>query len=297
MTADALAAGDDDAGTVAGEPLGPGSLMWQLGMPRTSLLLAGRALLMQVSHPVVGAGVHDFSTFRTDPWGRLERTIGSVDVQLFGGEQLRMESARLRALHKKIKGAGFDGRRYSALDPKAYAWVHLTVFDATLVLHELLGPPLTTSAQERLYREWRQVGLVLGIRDRDMPAGLGSYHAYVDNVVASTLDDNPAVRDLLDSLTLRSVPPPTSWFPRPLWAALRPVGGTVLRDMTVGTLPAVLRERLCLAWSADDEKRLRREARIVRTVGPLVPERAMHYPLAYEARRAARNHSPETTAG
>ena len=296
MTAGALAGGDG-AVTAAREPLGPGSLAWRLGLPRTALMLAGRALLMQVSHPVVGAGVHDFSTFRADPWGRLARTIGSLDVQLFGGEQLRTEAARLRELHKTINGAGFDGRRYSALNPKAYAWVHLTVFDATLVLRELFGPPLTASEQERFYREWRQVGLVLGIRDRDMPPGLGGFHAYVDEMVASTLDDNPSVHDLLDSLTLRSVPPPASWFPRPVWAALRPAGRTLLRDMTVGTLPGALRGRLGLTWSTADDQRLRWEVSIVRTVVPLLPDRAMHYPLAYAARQAAKNHSAQTAAG
>src|ERR1700728_2027640 len=86
------------------QPLGPDSLMWQLGFPRTGLLLAGRALLLQVMHPVVGAGVRDFSDFKTDPWGRLDRTLVSLQVQLFGGARAVDEAERLRQVHRAIRG-------------------------------------------------------------------------------------------------------------------------------------------------------------------------------------------------
>jgi uncharacterized protein (DUF2236 family) len=36
---------------------------------------AGDALLLQVSHPTVGAGVSEYSDFKADPWGRLFRTL------------------------------------------------------------------------------------------------------------------------------------------------------------------------------------------------------------------------------
>src|SRR5580698_10847417 len=107
-------------------PLGPDSLFWQLGMPRTALLLAGRALLLQTMHPVVGAGVRDHSDYRTDPWGRLDRTITSLQIQMFGGQRAVDEAARLREMHKAIRGVGFAGEHYSALQPQAYAWVHLS---------------------------------------------------------------------------------------------------------------------------------------------------------------------------
>ena len=37
------------------------------------MLGGGRALLMQVAHPLVAAGVAEHSGYREDPWKRLER--------------------------------------------------------------------------------------------------------------------------------------------------------------------------------------------------------------------------------
>ena len=88
-------------------PLGPDSLVWKMGFPRTGLLVAGRALMLQTAHPVVGAGVRDFSDFTRDPWGRLDRTLRSLQVQLFGGPAALGEAERLRRLHRGIRGTGF----------------------------------------------------------------------------------------------------------------------------------------------------------------------------------------------
>ncbi len=37
------------------------------------LLYLPAALVLQVAHPAVGAGVDEHSVFRTDPWGRARR--------------------------------------------------------------------------------------------------------------------------------------------------------------------------------------------------------------------------------
>jgi len=39
------------------------------------MLGGGRALLMQVAHPLVVAGVRDHSGYARDPWQRLARTM------------------------------------------------------------------------------------------------------------------------------------------------------------------------------------------------------------------------------
>ena len=36
---------------------------------------AGYALVLQVAHPTVAAGVEEHSRYRQDPWGRLVRTL------------------------------------------------------------------------------------------------------------------------------------------------------------------------------------------------------------------------------
>jgi uncharacterized protein (DUF2236 family) len=283
------AGGDGRPGGAPPEPLGPDSLAWQLGLPRTALLLAGRGLLLQTMHPVVGAGVRDFSTFKTDPWGRLDRTLASLQLQLFGGIGAVAEASRLRELHRSIRGVGFHGEQYRALNPDAYAWVHLSNFDTLLSFHRWFARPLSGGEQQRLYDEWRQAGRVLGIREAQMPGDLSAFRSYVSDMVATTLSDNATARELLVSLRLDEIgPPPWRYFPEPLWRALRPLGRTLLYDTTVGTLPAGVRHRLGLSWTGPDQRRLRALAVLVRAGSAPVPDRLMQYPLGAQARRQAR---------
>ncbi|HEY3842147.1 MAG TPA: oxygenase MpaB family protein [Acidimicrobiales bacterium] len=277
------------SGATPAEPLGPESLTWKMGLPRTALLLAGRALFLQTMHPVVGAGVRDFSTFRTDPWGRLDRTLESLQIQMFGGARSIDEAQRLRELHKKIRGIGFDGERYRALNPEAYAWVHLSNFDTALCFDRWFIRAHDRPAQERLYAEWRRVGRVLGIREEHLPADIAGLRAYVDDVVEHTLRDNEMARELLQSLRLDDVSaPPLPYVPEPLWKVLRPLSRQLLHDTTVGTLPSGLRQKLGLAWSSIDRRRLQGIALAVRAASLPVPDRLMQYPLAYRAQCAHR---------
>lgn len=276
------------AGPVA--PLGPDSLVWRRGFPRTSVLLAGRALLLQVAHPTIGAGVRDFSQFRSEPWGRLERTITSLLTQLFGGERAVVEARRLREGHRRIAGTGFDGRPYRATEAEAWAWVHLANADTMLTFHRLLGDPLDADQQERYWADWRQAGLLLGIPPGLLPDDTAGLRARVDEMVATTLDVNETVRVVLEAVSLDGVPPPGPLFPALLWDGLRPLGRGLLRHITVGTLPPGLRTTLGLGWTDRQQRRLERTAAVVRTAAGAVPERVLHYPMAYGAVRAARHH-------
>jgi uncharacterized protein (DUF2236 family) len=276
----------------AAQALGPDSLAWRLGFPRTGLLLAGRALVLQVMHPVIGAGVRDFSDFKTDPWGRLDRTVTSLQVQLFGGAGAVDEAERLRALHGSIRGTGFDGVPYSALNQGAYAWVHMSNFDTLLTFDRFIAKQMHPDEREQLFAEWRQAGRVLGIRDEHMPSDLTELKAYVRDMITDTLTDNPTVRDVLATLHMRHIgPPPWRMFPEPLWRALRPLGRSVLRDTTVGTLPEVARQKLQLSWSESDQRRLRALALVVRTASAPVPDVVLQYPLARRAQVEAKRYA------
>jgi uncharacterized protein (DUF2236 family) len=208
---------------------------------------------------------------------------------MFGGRQAVEEPERLRRLHRNIRGVGFGGERYRALDPSAYAWVHLSNFDSLLAFDHWFARDLTHAMKERMYAEWRQVGRVLGIREADMPPDVAALRAYVADMVEHTLGDNPTVREVLGSLRMRDVgPPPWPLFPAPAWRALRPLGRFVLHDTTVGTLPLAARQRLSLPWTTSDQRRLRAMGVAVRAASLPVPARVMQYPMAYRAQVEAR---------
>jgi uncharacterized protein (DUF2236 family) len=50
-------------------PLGPGAVAWYANSDNRFLLVSVRTLILQVAHPMVGAGVADHSVSKTDPWG------------------------------------------------------------------------------------------------------------------------------------------------------------------------------------------------------------------------------------
>ena len=52
----------------------PDSMMWQMNREAVLLLAGPRALLMQLAHPLVAAGVAAHSDFQSDPLRRLRRT-------------------------------------------------------------------------------------------------------------------------------------------------------------------------------------------------------------------------------
>ena len=120
---------------------------------------AGYALLLQVSHPTVGAGVSEHSRFRLDPWGRLLRTLDYSCTMVYAGpEQAGEMGRRIRGFHKQIRGVRPDGATYNALEPGAYAWVHATLAAGIVRAHERFGLRLTAADREQLWREWRSLG-------------------------------------------------------------------------------------------------------------------------------------------
>ena len=54
---------------------GRGSITWRRAADARIFVGAGYALMLQVAHPTVGAGVLEHSNYKADPWGRLFRTL------------------------------------------------------------------------------------------------------------------------------------------------------------------------------------------------------------------------------
>jgi len=234
-------------------------------------LLAGYTLLLQVSHPTIGAGVHDHSDFIEDPWGRLLRTLDFVYLLTYADdEDAALTCCYVRDLHKRIKGVKPDGSRYHALEPEAYAWVHATLGEAFVTGHRHFGRPMRRWERERFWEEWRGLGALLGVRDRDLPPDWAGFERYFDEMVETRLEDTETVHDLLAVLA-RPKPPPVRVADSAAWPLARRPAAHVLLLASVGMLPPVLRARFGLRWSRAQELELRALGAASRATTPILP--------------------------
>src|SRR5690242_5540819 len=70
-----------------GDPglVGPGSMSWELHGDMGAVAIASiGALIMEILHPGVMAGVHDMSSYQTQPERRMRNTFGYVVATTFG---------------------------------------------------------------------------------------------------------------------------------------------------------------------------------------------------------------------
>jgi uncharacterized protein (DUF2236 family) len=226
-------------------------------------------VLLQVAHPTVGWGVHEYSSFTKDPWGRLLRTLDYVHGTISGGPEMAGEiGARVRAMHRTIKGERAGGVRYSAMEPAAFAWVHATLALAVLEAHRRFARPFTPAQAQALWTQWRDVGRLVGVRYRDLPESIDGFHAYVDEVFSTTLTWTPAIPEVMG--TPRITGSPHRLIPAPLWKRLAVVGAEEFRIMTTGMLTPELRVRLRLPYSRTDAAIFRAHELVGRATGPLI---------------------------
>ena len=259
-----------------------GGVTWRIAGDARLFAASGYALLLQVSHPSVGAGVTQHSNFKQEPWGRLVRTLDYTSSMIYGGPDLAWEvGRRIRQMHRGLGGVRPDGQPYHALDPEPYAWVHATLAESILRGHRLFcSPALSPGEVEVFWAEWRRMGRLIGVSAEDLPTDSPGLVAYFDHMVENQLENTEAARDVLASLHDPAAPP-VWWMRESIWRLLRWPGTRAGSLATLGLLPPALRNRLGIVWSPSDERSFQVLARIARTVRPLMPPQAKSFGQTY----------------
>jgi uncharacterized protein (DUF2236 family) len=253
---------------------GPDSVAWRVD--REVLVLAGGscALLMQAAHPVVAAGVDQHSTYATDPFGRLRRTLtSSVDVVF--GTRSRADAAirRVNAIHAAVRGQLPDGAAYSATDPEALLWVHATLVDTALRIYTRFVGPLSPGEERRYLLEAAEVAERLGVLPADLPAEVPELRDWMAGMLETgRVQVTPAARRIA-----RTVLYPNGLVPRLAWDAAHLV--------SLATLPDPLRRQYGIRWSEGRERGVDRLAAVTRRTLPLVPPPLRFVPQARTAER------------
>jgi uncharacterized protein (DUF2236 family) len=221
---------------------GPASEAWRLNREAMLLLGAGpRALLLQIAHPAVAAGVADHSDFRTDPWRRLAATLRSYLTIVYGtGAAARGEIRRLNALHRGVTGPG-----YAARDPELSLWVHATLIDSTIAVADAWLEPVSAGRRAAFYAETRPIGRAFGVPEALLPADVEAFDRYVAGMLGPTgpVRVSAVARELAGVVLRPPLAPLAPWL-----AGLPPVAYAWTLWPSVGLLPASVRDDYGLAW-------------------------------------------------
>jgi uncharacterized protein (DUF2236 family) len=226
----------------------PESVIRRIGnTPLTPFLGGGAAVLLQVAHPLVAAGVVRHSDYRRDLWRRLGRTLQALYLITYGSkaeaeraaEAVRIVHARVHGKTEVQLGRFPPGTPYSASDPDLMLWVHATLVEASLTVYQRFVETLSPAEQERYYQEMALVARLFGTPASVLPRSLADFRDYFAGQIAG------------DTIT---VTPPASEVAPVILDAPLPAPMRVLipahRLATAGLLPPRLRAEYGLRWSS-----------------------------------------------
>jgi uncharacterized protein (DUF2236 family) len=255
----------------------PDSVLRRLASESALMLGGGRALLLQLAHPLVAAGVAAHSGFQHDPLLRLERTMDLMLTLVLGDQQQARDMLRrYHAVHVPIHGvlgaeAGKygSGTPYTAADPALRLWVLATLIDTTLLAYERFVAPLTPGERTRFYADSlvfaRRMGLGAGV----MPPTLDAFQEYMAGMLhGDTLVVNATARDLAHAV----LHPHVGLVPR--------TGIRVTGFVAAGLLPPWMRRAYGLPWDARRQRALATLSWTMRTIHPVLPRAIRLMPQA-----------------
>lgn len=231
------------AGT-PGDPglTGPGSVTWRLARERVVPLGGLSAVLLQLSHPLVAAGVAEHSSFRADPTKRLMLTLEMLLVTMFGdARQVSEMTSRIAHIHRVVRGSlpqdvgeWRQGTPYTATSPELSLWVYATVVETTINSYSAFVRPLDAAERAEFYRESAGWGRLYGVGEDLRPASYREFGEYYAAMLARLTvgDQARSVARMILRSRLRGIPIPP-------WSYL----------LAAGLVPAPLRAQYGLRWS------------------------------------------------
>jgi uncharacterized protein (DUF2236 family) len=235
----------------------------------------GRAILLQLAHPAVAAGVHHHSTFRgslRSSLRRLRSTVGAMLSITFGEtEQMIAAAAGVNVIHDRVRGRVTEGsgQAYSAHDPDLQRWVHATLLDSMPRAYELLVGSLSECERDCYCAESAMMEPLLG-----MPAGwLPRDSAQLDTYIRTMLEGDTLVVTETSRALAQALLYPPHWYLA--WPAFR-----AMQLITIGSLPPAIREAYGFMWRPRDARALSRWTMLLRTARWLLPRVAREWPIA-----------------
>ncbi len=259
---------------------GANTLAQEINREVVLLLGWGRAILLQMAHPLVAAGVADHSSFSAAPGTRLRRLRKTLEAMIalsFGTqEEVERAAAGIKLIHDRVHGQLHDttasfsqGTPYSAHDPDLLAWVHITLVDSFLITYELYVGPLSEEQKDQYCAQASSIGPLLGIPEGYLPTRWTELNHCLNDRLAS---GEITVTDTARAVAREVVSPPAPWPLKPLiW---------LLHLPTRGLLPSSIRQGYDLHWSGWQRWLLRVSSGLMRCLLRCLPATLRHWPAA-----------------
>jgi len=261
----------------------PDDTLWQVNREVLLILTGARAVLLEVAHPLIAAGVAYHSDYRRRPLKRLFRTVRAMQLLSFGTlADAKQAAKRVHLAHRPVRGALeqgvgplLEGTPYDARDPQLGLWVFATVIDSILVGYDLLIHPLPDAEKAAYYEDSKRMAHLLGVPPKTMPPTYDDFRAYMDRMMHSdVLVVGELGRDVANGL-----------FAHPLVGPLARIGAFC----GIGTLPEYLREAFGFRWGDGQARWLDRVGRFSRWLRPHVPDLLLVHPQAWWKERRFRS--------
>ena len=218
----------------AGEPalVGPDSISWQVFANPVALFIGGvAAVILELAEPRVRSGVWDFTTFRTDPLRRMQRTGVAAMITVYGARSLAEKRiAQVRRMHDGVRGKTPDGVAYEANDPHLLNWVQATAAFGFLEAYCAFVKPLSQEDRDRFYAEGDAAARLYGADDP--PRSVEDWETRLAGMMPE-LEPSPILEDFFAILHRTRV------FPWPL----RAVQDDMI-EAAASLVPAPVREHL-----------------------------------------------------
>ena len=240
---------------------------------RLALLGWTRAILLQIAHPLVAAGVFEHSSFRGSPIAaaaRLHHTVKAMLALTFGDDASRDKAIDgIRTIHRRVNGrlatavGPFPaGTPYSAEDPALVLWVHVTLLESLPLVHDLLVEPVTTFDHDVYCEAAAPVAIALGARADCVPR---TRAAVLEHIEATYRSGVITVSPQASELARAIMRPPAAMLAAPL---------TWLNDLvTVGLLPEHIREQYGFRWTPRRARALPKAIAAIRATRKVMPDR------------------------
>lgn len=250
----------------------PHSMYWRVNREWLIALAGPRAVMLELAHPAVAAGVAQYSAYGTDPFGRLYRTMKTMtDISFGTAEEARDALRRFHGCHARVQGQTKCGAPYDARDPQLQLWVWGTLVDSVVRVYERFVSPLTFADKCAYYADSTRLARLLGIADEHIPPTFTAFNLYMGvTLYGDTLQVTGEARAVMDALYAPSLRGrATRWF----------------SFASIGLLPPRWRHAYGYTWNDADARRLERLAAWSRQLRAYVPLRLAIHPKARQAEK------------